>query len=387
MIRSNKQSVINHLFLKRLFPYISIAFMVVISTIILWLPFLIKTNNWFGLNISNANFSYIIKNYDGPLYIIPAKTWYDPKLIDNLHLELHLSPQYFVAHLPLYPLLIKLFALFLGYLKSMVFVNVLFTVLLAGFIYYVSKKWGFTSKPLWLTFVFLFLPRLLVIRSIGAPESLFILLILLSLISFEAKKYFLSGIFGGLATMTKTPGILLFAAYFLTLLEKFYQTKKIEIRWLYLLLIPLGLLAVFTIYASKFGDFFAYFHSGAFVPLVFPFSVFNFQKPWVENAWLEDIVFYFFLYLLTVINLYRSKYRSFYYFCLVFFVSTTFVQHRDISRYSLPIWPLACIAFERFFTSKKFLLAIILLLPAIYLYSWNFITANILPISNWKPFL
>lgn len=372
---------------KKLLPYLYIILLVVGSTIILWLPFLVKTDHWLGLNIPNSDFRYILRNYDGPLYIVPAKTWYNPKLIDNLHLELPLIPQYFAAHLPLYPLLITFFSFLLGYLKSMVFVNVLFAILLTGFIYYISRKWDLTSKPLWLSLVFLFLPRLLVIRSIGAPESLFMFLILLSLVSFEAKKYFLAGIFGGLATMTKTPGILLFAAYFLTILENYYQTKKINIRWLSLLLIPLGLLIVFFIYSLRYGDFFAYFNNGAFVPLVFPFSVFNFQKTWVETAWLEDIVFYFFLYLLTVINLFKSKYRSFYFFSLVFFIATTFVQHRDISRYSLPLWPLTCITFEKFFTSKKFLIAFLILLPAIYLYAWNFITANILPISNWQAFL
>ena len=93
------------------------------------------------------------------------------------------------------------------------------------------------------------------------------------------------------------------------------------------------------------------------------------------------------MYGLALINLKNSKYRSFFYFGLVFFTATLFVQHRDISRYSLPLWPLAVIAFEKFFTSKKFLIILVILLPAIFLYAWNMLLYNVMPISDWSAFL
>jgi len=92
------------------------------------------------------------------------------------------------------------------------------------------------------------------------------------------------------------------------------------------------------------------------------------------------------MYILTVIFLKDIKYRSFFYFSLIFFTATIFIQHRDIGRYSLPLWPMAVIAFERFFTSKKFLVALVLLLPAIYLYAWNFSLQNMMPVSDWTSF-
>ncbi len=315
------------------------------------------------------------------------------------------SNKYFAAHLPLYPLLIRMgkevltgLSSFvktsedkrvngLEYLKSMVGVNLLSTVGLVLFFYYLLKKFKLTKNPLMLASVFLFLPRFLVVRSVGAPESLFILLILLSLFFFEKEKFWLAGLFGGLATMTKTPGILLFAGYGLVFIERRVKGKRINWRWLGIVLIPLGLLGVFGIYGMQYKNFFAYFHSGDNIHLVFPYSVFNFQKPWVGTAWLEEILFYYFIYGLTIINLKDSKYRSFFYFSLVFFIATLFVQHRDISRYSLPLWPLALIAFEKFFTSKKFLIIFIILLPAIFLFAWNFLLYNIMPISDWSAFL
>jgi len=245
------------------------------------------------------------------------------------------------------------------------------------------------------------------VRSVGSPEPLFILLILSSLFFFEKKNYLLAGLLGGLATMTKTPGILLFPAYILTIIETsltlFWQAEGVSriktdsgqarvtvffnLKWLYLFLIPLSLLAVFGLYYMQYDDFFAYFHTGGTVPMPYPFSVFNSSAQWVGTAWLEDTLFYFALYLSTAVVLWKSKYRSFFYFSFLFSTSLLFIQHRDISRYSLPLWPLACIAFEHIFTSKKALLVGVILFAGIYMYTWNFLGSNVMPISEWLPFL
>ncbi len=365
------------------------------TTFIFWLPFLLRTTSWFGLSIPNSNFLYIYRHYDGLLYVVAAKTMYIPQLIDRFSLAVVLPVKYYAAHLPLYPLLIRLFAPVFNYAKSMIFVNIASTIGLALFFYHVLKRLNFSKRPLILTYVFLLLPRFLIIRSIGAPESLFLLLLLLSLFFFEKEKYLLAGLFGSLATMTKTPGILLFLAYVLVIFEKIFKSNLFDngravlvTIWKYfgILLIPLGLLLVFFFYKIQYNDFFAYFHSGDNIHLVSPFAAFNSQSRWVGTAWLEDIIFYFFLYLITVITLKDFKYRSFFYFSLVFLIATVFVQHRDIGRYSLPLWIMACIAFEKFLTSKKFLIALVILLPAIYLYAWNFSLQNIMPVTEWQAF-
>jgi len=375
---------------KKISPYILVALLTGLSTIILWLPFLLRQSSWFGLKIENSNFLYIYKNYDGPLYIVPAKTLYQPDQINLMNIDIKFPAKYFAAHFPLYPLLIRItqeIGVVGGYLKSMVFVNLLATILVGLFFYYFLKHLRLSGNPFLLTVIFLMLPRFLIVRSIGSPESLFILAILLSLYFFEKEKFLLAGIFGGLATMTKSPGIILFLAYGLTAMEQYWKTKKFNWRWLLLGLIPLGLLGVFGLYLIQYKDFFAYFHSGDNIHLVAPFSVFNFQKTWVGTAWLEDIIFYFFLYLITAFSIRKIKYRSLFYFSLVFLIATIFVQHRDIARYSLPLWPFACIAFEKFFTSRRFLIIFAVLLIAIYFYGWNFLLFNIMPIGEWKPFL
>jgi hypothetical protein len=385
--------------MRRIFPYLILALIVILSSLVLW---------------KSVGMLTIYKHYDGPLYVVVAKTFYHPQAIEKLHLEMNLSNKYFAAHLPLYPGLIRLISLIrpigeLRYLKSMVLVNLFSTIGLALFFYYFLWKFKITQNPLLLASVLLFLPRFLVIRTVGAPESLFLLLILLSIFFFEKSKFWLAGLFGGLATMTKSPGILLFGGYCLVFAERLFLSFRanrsnsnkeiasthsvprnevsISWNWLGILLIPLGLLTVFGIYAIQYKDFFAYFHSGDNIHLVFPYSVFNFQKPWVGTAWLEEIIFYYFIYGLTVYTLKKSKFRSLFYFGLVYFIATLFIQHRDISRYSLPLWPLSLIAFEKLFTSKKFYIVFLILLPAIFLYAWNFLTYNVMPIANWAPFM
>ena len=392
MIKIKIQFFVTMLVMRRIYSYLILTSIVLISSLVLWSPFVLKTTNLLGINISEPGFLTIYKHYDGPLYVVPAKTFYNPQAIKNLHLEMTAPTKYFAAHLPLYPALIRVvkeIGIFgqLGYLKSMLSVNLLATIGLVLFFYYLLKKFKLTKNPLVLASVLLFLPRFLVVRSVGAPESLFILMILLSLFFFEKDRFWLARVFGGLGTMTKTPGLLLFGAYGLVFIERLLKDRKINWNWLGILLIPLGLLSVFGIYAIQYKDFLAYFHSGDNIHLVFPYSVFNFQKTWVGTAWLEEIIFYYFMYGLSVIYLKDSKYRSFFYFGLVFFTATLFVQHRDISRYSLPLWPLALIAFEKFFTSKRFLLICIILLPAIFLYAWNLLLYNVMPISDWAAFL
>ncbi|MCA9372196.1 glycosyltransferase family 39 protein [Candidatus Woesebacteria bacterium] len=373
--------------------YCTVLLVVLVSTVIAWLPFMLKAHSWYGIDFfvgsasSNASFLMVYQNYDGPLYIIPAKTLYNKELFEKLPIEQGLSWEYFAAHLPLYPVVISAFAYIMGYLKSMLFTSIFYSVLLGLFFYALIDKLRLTEKPLLLTTVFLFLPRFLVVRSVGAPETMFLFFILSSIYYFEQKNYLIAGFLGGLAAMTKSPGILLAGGYGLAIIEEWIRTKRFNWRWFFLALIPLGLVAVFKLYAIQYGDFFAYFKSGDNIHLVKPFAVFNAGATWVGSWWLEDVIFYFFLYGLALYSLKDHWNRSFFYVPLVFFVSTLFVEHRDIARYSLPMWPFAVIAFQQFFTSKRFAVIAAILLPAIYLYAWNFMLHNTLPISDWSAFL
>lgn len=240
----------------------------------------------------------LYKHWDGPLYIIVAKTFY---YFDTAFAKkdlLGLSPNYFAAHLPLYPVLIKSSAFLIGYLKSMLFWPVVFACLYGCFFYYFVQKLSLSKRPLLLTLVALFFtPRFLVARVVGAPETIFLFWLLVSVYFFLVKKYWWAGLFGALATLTKSPGILLFFAYFLFWFEHYLKTKKIQWQILGVFLIPFSLLGLFGFYYWRSGDFLAYFHSGDNIHLLFPpFQVFNAQANWVGTGWLEDIIFIYLFY-------------------------------------------------------------------------------------------
>jgi Gpi18-like mannosyltransferase len=370
--------------------YLLIVFTTIFTTLILWSPFILKLDYIDQIKIKEPGFFTVLKHWDGPLYIIPAKTLYDknsPIFKENV---LGLQKEYFAAHLPGYPLTIRILSPITGYPYATVISTLIFSVLLFCFFYFFVKKLQLTQYPLFLTFVFMFItPRFFTVRSVGSPEPMFILLILMSVFFFIEKRFWLAGLLGGLATMTKSPGILLFGGYFIYIAIDIYKNKKVNWNYLGILLIPCGLLAVFTIYWIGYGDFFAYFHSGDNIHLVFPpFSVFNASKPWVATNWLEDIVYVYLFCLLGTIKLFEiERLRPAFYFMVVFFTAIISVEHRDISRYSLPLLPLTLIAYEKFFTSKKFLLTLLILIPAIYFYSWNMMVHNIAPITDWKAFL
>src|SRR3989344_9594869 len=119
-------------FIKRLpnYPYLLIIAVVTVSTLLLYLPFTTNTIRYLGFEETNVSMQTVYQNYDGLLYVVPAKAGYNAKNIENLRLEFNLPTEYYPAHLPLYPFLISLFAPVLGFLKSMLFVTILGAVLL-----------------------------------------------------------------------------------------------------------------------------------------------------------------------------------------------------------------------------------------------------------------
>jgi hypothetical protein len=75
------------------------------------------------------------------------------------------------------------------------------------------------------------------------------------------------------------------------------------------------------------------------------------------------------------------------YFAGLFFVSTLFVAHRDISRYILPIAPFALVAFDKLIQKKEFKVICGILVIPILLFTWNFLLNNTAPIADWAPYL
>jgi Gpi18-like mannosyltransferase len=340
----------------------------------------------------------IVANYDGPLYIVVAKTFYNSSLIKS-DFQFPLPVEYYAAHFPLFPFLIRIFSGILGFPYSMLFITVAASFVALYFFNKFIKQYVNPKEALFLTFVFSIFPaRWLVVRSVGSAEPLFLAGIIASIYYFQNKKYLLSSIWGAIAQLTKSPAILLFIAYICTIAYPIVNSfvmnklsnlrKNLDVRTFLVFLIPIALLFVFVIYKFTYNNFLAYFNSGDNIHLFFPpFEIFNYSQPWVNTHWLEEIVFIYMLCLSGVLLLYKKKDLVLFSFVSIFFISTIFVSHRDLMRYSLPVVPFLFPAYSKYLVSKEFKIVIVFLVLPIYLFSLAFISNNVMPISNWAPFL
>lgn len=373
-----------------------IAIATLVLTFAIWLPHLLSLPNFWGLSFKEG-FPIIYRNFDGLEYVIIAKTFYNPQLISTLSQSL--PANYFASHFPGYSILIYIFTPILGYLKSMIFVSLLSTILAAWVFYLLVKDFKLSSHPLLLSLIFLILPaRWLIVHSVGSSEPTFILFVLASFYLFmkfeqssKLLNLFFAAIAGMFAQLTRPPGILLFislSAYlFWKIITKKSSLSKTMFSQLILLFIPLTLLGIFSWYSVAYQDFLAYFHSGDNIHLAFPpFQVFNKAQFWVGDIWLEDIIYTFSLALLGGVMLFRKQHYPLAFFVLTYLTAASFVAHRDISRYVLPTFPFVLIAFEKVLTSREFRIILPIIALAIYLYSQNFILSNAAPIPNLKLF-
>lgn len=367
------------------FLLIKIFLISTLPVFFVWLPFILGIDHFLFLKIKDGGFQNILRNWDGPSYLMLAKTFYNTEEIGNL-LFSPLPHEYFFAHFPLYPIFIKILSFFTNNLfYSGLIINLIFGFFLNVLFYiFIKNK---SKSPLFLTFAFtIFPPRFWVTRSIIAPEALMTFLILSSLILFEKKKFFVSSLFGSLAVLTKIQSLFLFPAYFFSSLEDIIKKKKpFNFRLFSIALIPLSLLSVFIFYYLKTGRFLIFLEAQKTnqLYLYYPFSQFNYAGAWAGTGWLEDVVFYFLAMFLLTVSLAKSKNRSWFYFSLFYTLFLVFIPQRDITRFSYPLLPIFYFQFSNFFESKTFKLALILSLPALYFYTLNLILVNQAPIADW----
>lgn len=331
--------------------------------------------------------SVIYQNFDGPYYGVVAKSWYVPEVI-GANFSFPIPYEYYPAHLPLYPLAMLAGGLLSGnVLSGGALVTVATSALGAVAIYLIwtKNKW---NNPLWVTLAWLFVwPRMLAVRSVASPETLFVLLIVFSLYAFDKKNYVIAGIAGALAALTKTPGALLFVAYGLWWAEQFWRTRKLNLQIWPICLIPLAFLGLFGFYQLQTGNFLAYFSSGDNIHLqLLPFKIFDSSQPWVGDFWLEDVLW---VYLIGGIGVYLAykKNKVWGWFGIVFLTAIAFVSHRDISRYALPIVPVVLLGISELFDKKVVRVAFLVWLIPVGLYTLNFLANNTVDIPNLAPFM
>lgn len=377
-----------------------LGFLTLFCTGLVWLPHIFRLGNFYGMDFSRG-MATIYRNYDGIEYVIIAKTFYNPRLLSVIPQSL--TAAYYASHFPGYSLVILIFAPFMGFLRSMLFTSLLFTLLSIASFYLMVQHFKLTRQPLWLATLFLILPaRWLVVHSVGSSEPMFISFTILTLFLFMKFEQtnriiwiILAGLSGVLLQLARPPAILLFVALFLYVHWTFFQQIKTDfksaflkhLRFFPLAFIPLTLLSIFRYFQLSLGDFWAYFHSGDNIHLTLPpFLVFNQSQSWVGTIWLEDVIYIYILGLLAGLLLFKQKLYLLSFFVLIYLLAVISVAHRDIARYSLPIFPFVLIAYEKILITREFKIVFAVVALAIYLYAQNFILGNTAPIPNIEVF-
>ena len=343
------------------------------------------------IGFPSSNLLSVYANYDGPNYMIIAKCGYNSDCIRS-QFSLPQPLEYYPAHLPGYPLIIRIFSYIFTSTQAMLFATLLGSIFLTLSFYQLLNLFFNTKKSFCLTLIFLFFPaRLFILRQIGAPETWFLGFTIASIYHFKKQKYLVSALMAALAQFFKSPGIILFAAYFFVALTEFLKTKKIIPvlnKYIYYLLVPITAIMVFSLYQLQTGDFWAYFHSGDNFHLSFlPYTVFISNRSWINTIWLEDVIYIYLIAYFGVYKLYKKfKLDILAVYPALFLLATIMVAHRDISRYLAPVYPFLFIAYGKTLNSKPLKTIFILLLPAIFLYALNFIIGNTAPIADWTPY-
>lgn len=379
-----------------------LSFILVVTllpTLLVWTPFFANLDSFWSIPLPKVGMAAIVANYDGPLYIVIAKTLYNIPLIKAMF-SFPLPVEYYAAHFPLFPLLIKLFSILLGYPYAMLAGTVVSSFIAHFYFYSLIEERTNRENAMWMTILLSFFPaRWLIVRSVGSPEPLFLATIIASIYYFQKGKYLLAGIFGALAQLTKSPGILLFASFIMATVApsvSVYATQgfkglitHLKINKIYpIVLMPIALVGLFYFYGIRFGNFWAYFNSGDNIHLFFPpFQIFNFKAPWVGTFWLEEVLFVYLLGALGLANLIRQKENIMAWFVGIFLTSILFVSHRDIIRYALPMIPFLFLAFKDTLARKEVRLIILFIAIPSYLFALAFISGNQMPISDWSPLL
>ncbi|HSX49113.1 MAG TPA: hypothetical protein VLE44_02545 [Candidatus Saccharimonadales bacterium] len=385
--------------MKRVKNILPIFLLTIIPSLIIWAVFYFKVPQINNIPLPTNGMETIVANYDGPLYLVVAKTLYDNIAIKT-SFQFPLPVEYYAAHFPLFPVLIKgLATVTKTYPYSMLAITVASSFLALYFFNKLAKVYLNDVDALWLTLVFAVFPaRWLIVRSVGSPEPLFIASIIASIYYYDKKNFWRAGIWGAVATLTKSPGILLFVAYLAaTIFPKIkslatikFETwlKSIDLKKYPVLLIPLALAGVFYIYNIQFHNFFAYFNSGDNIHLLFPpFQIFNYSAPWVGTFWIEEVIFIYLFGAIGLMELIKEKQNAIGWFVGIFFTSILFVSHRDLMRYALPIVPFLIISMRKYLVTKEFKVVFLIIVIPTFLFALAFISNNVMPISNWGPLL
>ncbi len=365
-----------------------------------YLPDLIRITNVFLLSavvlygyfgfFTREKLEFIYRNWDGPGYVVVARTLYDVQDIQKVNPFPFLAPSHYAFQFPLYPVFIRIFS-FLGYNGSMIVVSQLFTLAFSMGMYFLVKTVNPKANALMVAILSLFYtPRWFIVSHVGSNEPQFLFFITMFMLFFYKKQYLTSAVFASLAQLTKPQGILFFigiALYYLfkTLGDKRGSAKENIKAFLPYLLIPGAIILVFTVYYFRFGDFFIFLSNEAFPTMQWPPLKILTSKT-VYGAlidlfvvWKEAIVYTYLIYFVGIALLWEKRLYMYSVVALTYFLPVLLFVQTDMARFILPILPFVFLGLSDALSKKSVYTALLIATPMVFLYAVGYINYNLAP--------
>ena len=333
------------------------------------------------VGVPHGSNEVVERNFDGPLYIVIAKTFYNPSQLKDINFN-SLKPIYYANHFPLYPILIRLLTFITNnYFRSMILLTWLISAFYSIMFYLFLKKFNLSKNPLSLTLISLFIPaRWLALRTVGGVEPIFLFILLFILWFYFEKKYLISSMFGFLLVLVKPHGIRSFIGILLAILlrnrKKILNNPKLLAKYGIYLLMPLGLFLLFVFYKYTFNDFWAYFHAG--LSAISLFKLVPFGSILDNISIRSEGYFYFFTIIFYgIYKLWKNYNKDLAIICFIFLLPHLFLQHADIYRYLIPIAPFTLIiAYQNIYKHRLFKIFFFAYLIGVYAYTLNLLPQN-----------
>ncbi len=209
---------------------------------------------------------------------------------------------------------------------------------------------------------------------VAYTESLFLALILGCFLAARKSHWALAGILGAAACLTRVNGLVLLPALAAEVALQYWQTRRINFRWLWLGLIPFGFLGYLWLNHEVTGDFFA------FTKIMHEHWYKKFASPWFGiydvylrvkggmnvNEGLNELIGIILVSLCMIwswISL-RASYSVWITFNWLLICSTAYVL--SVPRYALTLFPIF-ILFSRACTRRRFWFAMLTVWSLLYL--------------------
>jgi hypothetical protein len=274
---------------------------------------------------------------------------------------------------PLYPWLVRGTAFFVrNYMVAALFVSGIASVatgLLLKKLVRLDEPEAVARNAVWILFIF---PTSYFLH-IAYTESLFLALTLGCFLAARKERWELAGLLGAGACLTRVNGLILGVALAAEVIQQYWKTRRINLRWLWIGVVPLGFLGYLWLNHEVTGDYFA------FTRIMHEHWYKKFASPWngIHDLWLRalgenvneglnELVAVAILAVCTVWSWFRLRpsYSVWITLNWVLITSTAFVL--SVPRYTLTLFPVF-ILFARATTGRRFWLAMLTVWSLLYL--------------------